>query len=504
MTLLLLFNAAAVPSGVPVPGGDFPTSKVKRPEFAHLALESLNNEAVEMNANSAAKWRLAATSVAPASHGRLRRLIALSGGVLYAQGASDWEGFDDPLDAKLDADANYYWMELLSQKVYMGDGLKYMVYSPKTNELTKLLAAGSGEIPEKCAIAAVYRGRLVLARSAEQPTNWYMSAVDQPTNFDFFPPTITSDQAVFGNNAPAGLCPDIVNALIPYSDDYLIFGCDQSIWRMTGDPMEGGAFDRMSDSTGMAFGKSWCKDPEGVIYFFGSKGGVYRMTPGQPPQYLSDSRDGQDVSIQNRLKDLDMSRYRVELSWDFERQELGVTQIPYAENETGIPLSWRWSSKTNAWWEDDLGAAGLMPYSIWSADGDLPGDRRLIYVCQDGYLREVDSDANGDDGTAIDAYVTIGPVASPEDVEVMLNRLKGFLAREQSGCTYEVYVSDDPSTLGQVVAKGNLKPGQNPRLPVRKRGAFLWLRLRNTKLNERYAIESLSGDVTAMGQRRVR
>lgn len=504
MSLLLLFNAAATTNTAASLGGDFITSGVKRPEFVYLALEELNNELQEVKAEGIAKWRTAAADTASNSQGRLRQTIALAAGVLYVQGSPGWDAFDANNDVSLSSDANHYWMIEHSQKVYMGDGLTYMVYSPKTNELIKWKSDGAGTLPEKCALAVVYRGRVVLARPAGQPQNWYMSAVDQPSNFDFFPPTISPDQAVFGNSAPAGLCPDIVNTMIPYNDDYLIFGCDQSIWRMTGDPMEGGSFDRMSDSTGMAFGKCWCKDPQGIIYFFGSKGGVYRMTPGQPPQYLSDTRDGQSVSIQERLKDLDLTQYRIELSWDFERQELVVTQIPYEEDSAVIPLSWRWSAKQNAWWEDDLGVVGLIPYSLWSADGDLAGDRRLLFGCQDGYIREMDATANNDDATAIDAYVTIGPIASQEDEEVMLNRVKAILAREQSGCTYEIFASDEPSDLGQLIAKGNLIPGQNPRLPVRKRGAFLWIRLRNNKTNERFAIESLKGDVRTMGLRRVR
>ena len=508
MTLLLLLAPPASTALGSTYGGDFasaPGTGVKRPEYVYLGLEALDNQGVSGNkVPQVAKWRTASAVTAPGAGSRLRQLAAVAGGNLHVQGISSWDTFDDPTDPTLDAGAVYTWGFVHNQSLYLGDGLSYMVYDPRDGTLAKWESTGAGAMPEKCRLATVYRGRVVLARPASQPQNWYMSAMDEPTIWDFFPKVITTDQAVFGNNAPAGLCPDIVNTLIPHNDDMLIFGCDSSIWRLAGDPMEGGSFERLSDSTGIAFGKPWCKDPSGVIYFFGSKGGVYRMHPGGAPQYLSDNRDGQDVSVQQRLASIDLAVYRIEMAWDFERQGLVVVQVPYEPLATAVPLAYFWDSKNNAWWEDEPGVVGLTPYTVRSLDGDLPGDRRLVYGCQDGWLREVDESATSDDGTAIHAEVTLGPLASGLDVEIMLNRAKAVLAREQSGCTFEVYASDEPNRLGRMVAQGEFTAGQNPRLSIRKRGAFMWLLLRNTRTGERFALEELAVDVRRMGLRKVR
>jgi len=138
------------------------------------------------------------------------------------------------------------------------------------------------------------------------------------------------------------------------------------------------------------------------------------------------------------------------------------------------------------------------------ADGDAPSDRRVVYGCQDGFLREIDSDATSDDTYAINSHVTFGPMSVEEDQEVMLNRLKVILAKEQNGCTYEVYASDEPNSMGQLIAQGEVAPGQNPRLPVRKRGSFLWLVLRNTASSQRFAVEDVKADIVRMGRRKVR
>ena len=503
MSLLLLFGSAAPTAIGGSFGGDFPGT-VARPEYVYLGLEEFDNQATEAKAPQVAKWRLASAETATGSAGRLRQLLAVSNGVVRVQGVSSWDSFDGPNDITFDPGSKYTWTVYHSQKVYIGDGLTYGVYDPKAGTLLSWESEGAGAIPEKCALSTVYRGRIVLARPTGQPTNWYMSAVDRPNTFDFFPPVITVDQAVFGNNAPAGLCPDIINTMIPHNDDYLIFGCDSSIWRMAGDPMEGGSFERLSDSTGMAFGPSWCKDPVGIIYFFGSKGGVYRMSPGGYPQFLSDARDGQDSSIQDRLTGIDLSSYRVELAWSFEEQGLYVYQIPYAGSAEETPLAYFWDSKNNAWHEDQASDYRVSPFCVRSVDGDLPGDRRVVLGCQDGWLREIAADAVSDDTYPIRSEVTLGPLAAGGDIEIMLGRIKAVLAKEQAGCTFEVYASDEPSELGRIVASGTLQPGQNPRLPVRRRGAFIWIVLRNTQAGERWALEELMADIEPLGRRKVR
>ena len=103
----------------------------------------------------------------------------------------------------------------------------------------------------------------------------------------------TATIAVAGNNSDAGELGDIINCLIPYSDDILIFGGDAAIWLMRGDPMDGGQIDLLTDSVGMAWGRPWCRDPYGVIYFFGSRGGVYQLDPsGRAPTRISQAIDG--------------------------------------------------------------------------------------------------------------------------------------------------------------------------------------------------------------------
>jgi hypothetical protein len=427
--------------------------------------------------------------------------------VLFQHEGSAWDAYDDAADASLDANAHYFWSFEFKQKVYIGDGVSEIVFDPKSSTVSKWESEGSGTLPEKCALATVYRSRVVLGRAQDAPQNWFMSAVDDAGNWDFFPPTLTVDMAVAGNNTQASQCPDIINALISVSDDYMIFGGDHSIWLLRGDPLEFGGFHQVSKTIGIAYGNAWTQGPDGTLFFFGSKGGVYSLIGGAESftvRHLSDALDGQDTSIQSQLRDIDLSAFRIELEWDFERQGLIVVQIPYSETITEASRAWFWDMKNNAWWPDLPGTKTLQPYSTFVFDGDLAADRRVVYGCEDGYIRELDSAAWDDDSTAIDAFVTIGPIAAGDDAEIILNRLKPILASEQDGCTWTIRASNVPGVFGPIVKSGNFTSGLNRRINVNKRGSFLWLQIRNSKANSRFAIEEIRAEVVKAGLRVVR
>lgn len=506
MTLLLLLGGGS-PSPTAGLSGDFALDGVKRPEYVYLGLEAGNHEPTEVKAPQVAKWRTASSTPNAGANTRERLLVMLSGGVFNVEFGTAWYAYDMPSDPQLSATASHYWMVEFAGKLYMGDGVDYLTYDPKKAELTKWESEGAGALPEKCKLAAVYHGRMVLARAEGDPQNWFMSAVSDPNDFDFFPPVFTVDQAIAGNLAEADKVPDVINTMIPYNDDLLIFGCDHSIWLLRGDPMSAGRLDEISKTIGIAFGNSWCRDERGVIYFFGSKGGVYRMVPGSLPEVLSDSRGGQDVSIHRRLTEIDLGSYRIDMAWDFERHGCRVVLVPVSESETTNQLEYFWDSKTNAWSEDTKGVIALQGYCIASVDGDLPDDRRVVVGCQDGFLREYDRDAVSDDGTAISSHVVVGPMTSGGDVEVILNRAKAILVASEYGCDFEVFVATDPDINFDTAVPaytGRFNPGQNPRLPIRKRGSFVWLKLLNVHAGERWAVDELLVDLKARGIRRVR
>lgn len=406
----------------------------------------------------------------------------------------------------LNAQARHLQSAALYNKVFYTDGLNYRVYDPRGSELTgsetdkveEWTAKSGGELPKRGKLLTGWRGRMVIANLADDPQEWHMSKQGDPYNWDLYPPVLNAQQAVAGSVSKIGKVPDIVNALVPYNDDLMIVGGDHTIWRFTGDPMFGGQLDLVSDITGISFGRAWCKDPEGVIYFFGSRGGVYAMSPASAPQKITAN------TIDRKLADIDLSVYRIELVWNTRDDGMHLYKIPYLGGGT-VVSHFFWERKTGAWYEDVFGNTSVQPTAVTALDGDQPEDRALILGGEDGVLRRWTDTANSDDGHAIDSKVLIGPVIRPEtDLEFRVDRLEAVFASGQGGGNFEIIPTDDPSTVGLPYSSGQLTAGRNPVIRARARGAAIYVRLSNSSAGERWALEDLAIHGAPAGRRRVR
>ena len=128
----------------------------------------------------------------------------------------------------------------------------------------------SGSLPAKLYLGAWYRGRAVLSGNPVDPHQWYMSRQLNP--FDFAYVANDAQTPVAGTNADAGKVGDIVRALIPFHDDFMIFGCASSMHYLQGDPAAGGELHSIDDFSGIFGARSWCFDKIGDLYLFGDDG----------------------------------------------------------------------------------------------------------------------------------------------------------------------------------------------------------------------------------------
>jgi hypothetical protein len=433
---------------------------------------------------------------------RAQALLAVSNGKIKR--VDSINGIQSPVAAgtlpqpELDPDAPYVDSAILFGKVYFADGINYRVYDPRNDIVTSWDAQDAGSLPNRCKLLANWRGRAVLARGADDPHNWHMSEQGAPNNWDNFPPVSTATQAISGNNARAGLCPDLVNSLIPYNDDLLLFGCDSSLWMMRGDPMAGGVFDLVSDVTGVAFGRSWAKDPEGNLYFFGSRGGVYIMRPGGIPASMT------QATIERRLTEVDLGQFYVEMFWNTYDDGLHLFLMPFTDTATHTKHFF-WERRTGAWFQDEFGPVGntaKQPSAAIVVDGDAPDDRCLLVGTYDSSLLKWDKNAVNDDSQIINSRVLIGPIA-PDDTE-MESRVMNLAAvlSNQGAVNYRLYASQTPDLKGEPVANGTLVPGRNPIHLVRARGAYVWIELGQANAATRWAMESLRMDAYPAGRKR--
>lgn len=450
------------------------------------------------------KYRLVDQAITANQQDRATALIAVVDGDVKLVDDANLPTIPSGGAGALNANASYIADAEIFGKRYLSDGDKDVVFDPVANTVAPYTSTSGGEIPRRARLQVAWRGRIVRARTADKPYNWYMSAIDDPGDWDEFPPVVVSTQAIQGNNPRTGAStvPDLINALIPYSDDLLIFGGDRSIHRLTGDPMDDGQLHLVSDTVGMAFGNPWAKDPSGYIYFLGSKGGVWRMAPYAP---LSEENRISRRTIERRLQAIDMTKYRVRLVWNYFDEGLHIFQFPFGAGGESV-AHWFWDSKNGAWWEDQFGSdadTSVQPTAVTVLDGDLPGDRVMLLGCEDSFIRRWDQQARSDDTLPVASTVTMGPLLSPEvETAAIFKHPALVLADDGDGCSFDIFASSVPDVLGSPQVSISMEAGRNPPKMVRARGNHVWVRLSNSALNQTWAMESLSMGVEYGGMRR--
>ena len=420
--------------------------------------------------------------------------IAVAGGSIYT-----WAGTGPPAVATSGSSAlssSFNWVDSAVQfgKVYFCDGTNAKVLDVATNTVSTWTAS-AGDLPvngsSRPRLIAPFRGRIVVSGLLGDSQNWFMSRVGDATDWDYSPAVIDAAKAVAGNNTEAGLCPDTITALIPYRDDLLRFGGDHSIWQMTNDPAAGGAIDLITDVTGIAFGQAWCKDPAGVVYFFGSRGGLYAMAPQAQPVRLSAKR------VDETLANVDLSTTKVMLEWDDRTQCVMIYLTPI---NGGAATHWVFDTRSQAFWADSFASDSHNPTAVHVFDGDAPGDRRMLLGCRDGVIRQIDYDAANDDTEPVSSYVWFGPLASQES-QVRLQETRLSLGEDSSPVAVDIHRG--PSAESALSSRAFNSFMHNPVSEhAHMEGALgqaIMLRLSNFNLDEWWAYESGLVKVAAVG-----
>lgn len=455
------------------------------------------------------KARLVDSTLTSGSQRSLKTLAVANGNILVANvSGGSW---DAPAggggSSALNTTGEFVQSTTLFNRMFWTDGQTYKVYVPEDDEVIDYIA-NVGEVPERCKLISSYRGRLVVARPADDGSDWFMSRVGDAFDWDFGAGVVARDvgSAVVGSSSDAGKVEDIINGLVPWNDDLMFFMGDHTIWRLSGDPLSSsGQIDNVSKTIGMAFGASWARDPHGMLYFFSTEGGVYRMPPDGIPKRISVDW------IERRLQDVDLSTRNARLGWDYRREGLQIFLTARTGTSTTTQEHYFWEQKTGAWWPESRAAtAGSAPTRpqeprcLLSLDGDAPDDRVFLIGCEDGYVRKVDEDQRDDDSVAIGSRVLLGPFTA-RGVErlVRLVSMRMTLASKESGCNWKLYATSEPDVLGPVRAQGRLEPGRSPHiLNARIQAEYFYVELQDFSVSSHWAFESGVMRMARGGRRR--
>lgn len=384
----------------------------------------------------------------------------------------------------------------------------WYTWTPYGNDTTTY-----GTMPADATIAVLYRGRIVLSGNKYYPYQWWMSKLGDP--WDYATTGTTAISAVAGGSSDAGELGDVVIALIPYKDDYLIFGCASTMWYLAGDPMEGGVINELDLTVGIFGPRAWCFDGSGNMYFWGTNG-IYKTTIPGTPECIN------EIRLPNLINDegADPTTHRITMAYD--RRRTGI-----------LVCITKMSDGTNSNWWYDLRSGGFFPesypeecaaYSLFHYAATNNSYKELLFGCRDGYIRKFDTAAKSDDigasDEAINSYVILGPISLSEDPDrygklTLPNLITAGGASDGSqsdsnNVAYKIFTADTAEELLELIsANGNpviggtfLAPGRSSRnkRTQKTKGVYLGIRLENTTLDESWGFEKFLGTIVQSGR----
>lgn len=430
---------------------------------------------------------LEATSTANTGE-RLVTLLAVAGGSVYSISTTAATLVTNGGGA-LRADAYTIFSTPCQLDLYFCDGTNYRVYDVSSAAMTTW-SASAGTMPTRATLICLWNGRIVLSGCKGDPQNWFMSAVDGPRDWDYSPTSLSDTMAVAGNNSPAGLVGDIVTGLVPFSDDTLVIGGVNTIWRMDGDPAAGGRISRVSSITGMAWGRAFCTSPEGVLYFVGSRGGIFKMDPnGGVPQRLT------AFTLDERFADLNMDDNLFRLAWDDRAIAVRIFITPKDGSATS---HYRYDLRTDSWWEIQYANADHNPLAVHLFDGYSSAERVIMLGGQDSYIRSEDVDATTDDGSPIAYEVFLGPMQDQTVLE-----WQATFSNESGNVDWSLHTATELQTAldAAACANGRFTSGRNRSQWPRRHLQAGYLRLSGS---EPMSLEKLVATIEPDGEQRRR
>ena len=253
--------------------------------------------------------------------------------------------------------------------------------------------------PLNCPLCCTYRGRLVLAGPGAV---WYMSRVLDPNDWDYGYDPSDASRAIGGTSTTTGGIPEPILALMPHSDQYLIFGCERSLWLLTSDPAYGGTIQALSRDVGVLGPNAWCNLPDGSIVFL-SRDGLYQIPPGASSYPQSISRQ----FLPAELLDVDWITNTISLCYDVWGRGIHLSITPVS-GATGIHFFVDWTTKS--FWPVTLPNSQQPTIMVrYSPNSTFPAS--VILGSYDGYTRKYSTSATTDDGTAFSSVICYGPIA---------------------------------------------------------------------------------------------
>ena len=374
--------------------------------------------------------------------------------------------------------------------------MESQIGTPAPQTVTTLMPT-AGLVPRGCPLICRYLDRLVLAGASDANHVWYASRQGDVTDWDYA--QTDSQRAVAGTASAAGIPGTAITALVPHSDDYLIIGCYDSIWRMRGDPAYGRGLDALSRVVGILGGRSWCLGPEGELIFL-SPLGLYILPAGGDAAPIPISRK----SLPKEFIGIDPQTIIASLEYDVRNNGIFIFLTPISENEERVHWWLDWETKT--FWPFSM-YKDHEPIATCNLVSSAAEDSGVILLCRDGELRRFDTVAEYDEGRSFASHIDIGPIALARDGSSgMLFSVDASMGEGSGDVTWGVYPAltfEAAASAGTASETGTWVAGLNARVRPVGRGQAFKLRITGSSANRKWSMEQIVISVKESGQRRI-
>ncbi len=371
-------------------------------------------------------------------------------------------------------------------------------------------ATNYGAMPDKAYGVCRYRGRLQITVDPNYPHQWYQTRQKNP--FDFLYVAGDAQSPVAGNDADCGEIGDIVKVAIPYHDDYLIYGCANEIWYLSGDAAYGGELNILLEQSGILGDRAWCWDDNKNLYLLCTSG-LLRI----PIGFQSAENLTREL-WPNFITDLafDSSIHRIVLAYNPEDHGIHIFRTTL---ETGACSAWWYDLRVEGIFPDAIPTAMGIYCSQYYQTGD-PSYRRMLVGCADGYIKYFNTATKNDDGTTINSYVGFAPLrlsthARKDGIIKNIDIVSGggasngsqsdsndILCSVHIGRTAEQIIEKLDGGATAAFTKTFTAPGWNKGSIDRRtiRGQWAGVVLSNNTSNESWSMERLMVDVKEAGR----
>lgn len=319
-------------------------------------------------------------------------------------------------------DSDAFGITEMDGKLILADSTP-QAYDPNSG-IAETLEASDGTIPSSQPHICTYRGRLALF--GDGPV-CYFSRLGDKSDWDLGADIGDQGKAVAISLEEAGIIGEVPTTGIPYKDSIFIFGCENSLWMMHGDPVTGKLIN-VSRRVGILSRNAYCITADGILVFL-SDDGLYMWGIGsnQHPTRFSEE------VIPESLIDVDPDTYSITMEYDNRYNGVHLFTTP----ATGSGSHW-WLDMANKSLWPVVVPADMQPVLSCVMEGEV------IFACRDGYLRKFSTSSTSDDGTTLNSHVLIGPLRiSGDDLrDGMIAELHAVLADSAGEVDWRIFTGD--------------------------------------------------------------